>query len=151
MKTCRTCNKTLELEQFYKHGAMKDGRLNHCINCVKTRVRDHRKENLETVRLYDRQRGKTEERRERARDYAKNNRELLRKIKATWAAKNKEKKRAHLKVKRAKEKGLITQGCCEVCGNFKSEAHHEDYSKPLEVVWLCRKHHAELHRKYKDE
>lgn len=35
---------------------------------------------------------------------------------------------------------------CEVCGDVKSEGHHEDYSRPLDVRWLCRKHHAELHR-----
>jgi hypothetical protein len=35
---------------------------------------------------------------------------------------------------------------CEVCGDLKSEAHHNDYSKPFEVIWLCRKHHIEVHK-----
>lgn len=35
---------------------------------------------------------------------------------------------------------------CEICGR-RAEAHHDNYSKPLEVRWLCKQHHAELHRK----
>jgi hypothetical protein len=34
---------------------------------------------------------------------------------------------------------------CVVCGNPKTDGHHEDYSKVLDVVWLCRKHHMERH------
>ena len=34
---------------------------------------------------------------------------------------------------------------CQICGNNNSHGHHEDYSKPLEVVWLCAKHHSERH------
>lgn len=34
---------------------------------------------------------------------------------------------------------------CEVCGDPHSQGHHRDYTKPLEVVWLCRKHHAREH------
>ena len=40
---------------------------------------------------------------------------------------------------------------CENCGvnNTVLEGHHEDYSNPLDVVWLCRRCHMALHRKYK--
>lgn len=43
------------------------------------------------------------------------------------------------------KKGKISKVQC-YCGNKKTEAHHPDYSKPLEVIWLCRKHHSLLHR-----
>jgi hypothetical protein len=39
---------------------------------------------------------------------------------------------------------LVRQPCW--CGG-KGEAHHEDYTKPYQIVWLCRQHHAEAHRK----
>lgn len=34
---------------------------------------------------------------------------------------------------------------CEVCGDPNAYKHHDDYSKPLEVKWLCPKHHQRLH------
>ena len=34
---------------------------------------------------------------------------------------------------------------CKICGKKKVEAHHKDYSKPLDVVWLCHKHHMDEH------
>ena len=41
--------------------------------------------------------------------------------------------------------GRVLKESCRVCGELKSEAHHEDYARPLDVVWLCRTHHRELH------
>ena len=46
------------------------------------------------------------------------------------------------------KKGLINPQPCEVCGEEKSQAHHDDYSKPLEVRWLCNKHHRQWHAKH---
>ena len=43
--------------------------------------------------------------------------------------------------------GKIKRLPCKICGNPKSEGHHDDYSKPLEVTWYCRKHHREVHKK----
>jgi hypothetical protein len=34
---------------------------------------------------------------------------------------------------------------CEICGNPKVDKHHDDYAKPLEVMWLCRRHHIQRH------
>ena len=48
-------------------------------------------------------------------------------------------------VREAKDAGILVQGVCVVCGSEKTVAHHEDYSKPLDVVWLCRKHHRHVH------
>lgn len=46
----------------------------------------------------------------------------------------------------ARKRGDLIKKPCEICGEIKSFAHHEDYTKPLEVVWLCRKHHDLLHK-----
>lgn len=40
--------------------------------------------------------------------------------------------------------------CCE-CGAHEAEMHHEDYSKPLEVIWLCRPCHLEHHKQGEDQ
>jgi hypothetical protein len=47
--------------------------------------------------------------------------------------------------KYALSKGELVRGECEVCGNPKVDGHHEDYSRPLDVLWLCRRHHRQLH------
>jgi hypothetical protein len=39
-----------------------------------------------------------------------------------------------------------TAACQKCTTEGKVSAHHEDYSKPLDVVWLCRKCHDAKHR-----
>ena len=54
---------------------------------------------------------------------------------------------AHVYLKRGK---LVRQPC-QVCGSQDSVMHHEDYDKPLEVTWLCLKHHLERHEALKHD
>lgn len=41
--------------------------------------------------------------------------------------------------------GAIKRGCCEICGKPNADGHHDDYSKPFTVRWLCRTHHIKEH------
>jgi hypothetical protein len=45
-------------------------------------------------------------------------------------------------------RGVIKPQPCRQCGNPKAQKHHPDYSKPLEVVWLCRECHLALHSQH---
>lgn len=56
-----------------------------------------------------------------------------------------EARRAHYLVGLAVGRGELVQAGCEVCGDPQSQAHHDDYAKPLEVRWLCRQHHRQQH------
>jgi hypothetical protein len=56
---------------------------------------------------------------------------LRRKQLAAWAA-----------VKKAVSTKTLVREPCAVCGNPRSQAHHEDYDQPLVVEWLCSLHHG---------
>jgi hypothetical protein len=43
-------------------------------------------------------------------------------------------------------RGVLVKGLCEVCDVPEVESHHDDYTKPREVRWLCVKHHRAHHR-----
>lgn len=45
------------------------------------------------------------------------------------------------------KRGKIAKQPCVRCGSSESQMHHEDYSKPLEVTWLCRPCHLQVHGK----
>jgi DNA-directed RNA polymerase subunit M/transcription elongation factor TFIIS len=41
----------------------------------------------------------------------------------------------------------LKKGPCEVCSATEDiQAHHPDYTDPLNIVWLCKRCHAYLHR-----
>ena len=68
---------------------------------------------------------------------------------AKWKKENPKKVRVANIVLNAKRTGKLRQQPCEVCGCKEVEAHHPDYNKPLDVMWLCRKHHLEWHKNNK--
>ena len=62
-----------------------------------------------------------------------------------------EKIKARQAVRSALYYGKLTRQPCEKCGIKKVEAHHDDYTKPLKVRWLCNKHHQEADKSSKME
>lgn len=63
-----------------------------------------------------------------------------------WRRSNLLKYTAHLAVQRALASGALQKQGCEVCGGDAVDAHHDRYDEPLNVRWLCRRHHVRLHR-----
>lgn len=51
---------------------------------------------------------------------------------------------ARIAVRNALRQGKLERHPCEVCGG-RAEAHHDDYAKPLDVYWLCKAHHEQIH------
>jgi hypothetical protein len=58
-----------------------------------------------------------------------------------------EAKLAHKLTQESIRKSRLVRQPCEVCGAQRSHAHHPDYNRPLDVQWLCEKHHRQLKRK----
>lgn len=46
--------------------------------------------------------------------------------------------------------GVLVRQPCEVCGEVEVHAHHEDYSRPADVRWLCSKCHSWWHHRVTD-
>lgn len=74
-----------------------------------------------------------------------------RRWKSIWSKRCRHKANCHLIVFRAVKSGKLLRLPCEKCGSVENvEAHHDDYSKPLSIRWLCRKHHKEHHDSVKN-
>jgi hypothetical protein len=113
-KECSCCKEVKVVTEFSKHKYKKDGLNCYCKACDKKR----------RVERYNDRGG-----REWAARYYK-------------AKRNSVKVTAREAVKKAVKNGGLVVEPCMVCGDPQSEAHHSDYTKPLDVDWLCKKHHS---------
>lgn len=127
-RKCCKCQLDKPLDQFRKNRGSPLGYNYWCIECARAydRIRDKNPERLEKKRIYF----KSEDFKKR--QLGRRNRNLL-------------KFKARENVALELRMGRIVKGIC-FCGNLKTEAHHEDYNKPLDVIWLCKKHHGEVTR-----
>ena len=150
MKTCFKCGAEKPLTEYYKHKEMADGHLNKCKSCARSDVKKNRNDNLEYYKAYDKQRHENDPVR-RAKNHAaskawrQENKERHTELTNAWRKRNPEKRIAHNAVGYALRSGKIVKENCAVCGADNAQAHHNDYTKPLDVVWLCPKHHAQVH------
>lgn len=152
MKICFKCGIPKELDEFYKHPQMADGHLNKCIECTKSDVHRHRDANVDAIHAYDRERGKLPHRLKANRDRQRVNPAPHYQALARYNQKHPERKAATVTVNNAVRDERLKRQPCEECGAEKVEAHHDDYTKPLEVRWLCNKHHkaADAARRQRD-
>ena len=155
MKQCFKCNTEKPLSEFYKHPRMLDGHVNKCKECNKKDVRKNYRVNIDKYKIYERKRTHLP------------HRIALRTLSAnpttycvipkdhkastdmdcrvSWTIKNPNKKKASDTLLSAVKNGNVKKYPCVFCGEHKSQGHHYDYSKPLDVIWLCAKHHARVH------
>jgi len=140
MKSCAYCWREFSPSRFHPHQTycsatcrMSGWLSNNSINNLARKRNDSRQV--------------TDSRKASVRRYNLNHKAERRASTALWRQKNREKTSAHNRVAKALRSGkLVKQPCW--CGDKKSHAHHQDYTKPLDVMWLCQKHHKELHRIY---
>lgn len=89
--------------------------------------------------------------RNKAKEWRKKNRKRLNGCIENHNQKNPLKVACRRFLRTAIDKGIIVRyNACSCClKKCKPEAHHKDYTKPLEVIWLCRSCHGKEHRKHK--
>jgi len=133
-KVCKVCLTNKPIDEFYRHPRGADGYQGKCKDCQKAMTLKARAANPDHYREYDRARGKLPHRVKAAIEQAKK-----------WRDEDKRRMKCHNAVARALRDGTLDPMPCRVCGSEKTVAHHDDYDKPLDVVWLCQSHHKQLH------
>lgn len=133
MKTCNVCKTNKSITEFFRDSSRDGGYSLRCKDCERILKRKIRATNPE---MYSRRDSR----------YYQKHRDVIREARKRWYKKNRLKSIAHQKVKTALLNGKITrQASCEECGSNKPMAHHDDYTKPLDVRWLCGRCHMMLH------
>lgn len=145
-RRCKACGTIKPLNEFPTYRAKGlHGHRHKCRDCWNAQwtpvvVKHHNRYYHENTNGYrERQKSRTaQQHKEQPAQHRHRNRE--------YAKRHPEKNAAKVAVMMAVRSGKLLRQPCEVCGAKRSHAHHNDYSKPLEVIWLCPQHHGERHR-----
>lgn len=152
MIRCRVCKSSKHKSRFYKSCINKAGTLGICSDCTRERVRKNREEKADYYREYDAKRFQSDPRvkaRHKRYQSTEAGKASIERSRQKWDESNPEKRKAHRAVNNAVRDGRIEKSRrCEACGSApkRIEGHHRDYTKPLDVVWLCRLCHVAEHR-----
>lgn len=144
LKTCFKCHQIKPISDFYPHKKMADGHLNKCIVCAKNDEEMRRRSKMLDPEWREKELSRQRKKSAKARLLGTASKTSS-SSKKNYIRRNPHKKKAHEIVQRAIKSGLMRRLPCEVCGKLESQAHHDDYSLPLNVNWLCSKHHGERH------
>lgn len=154
MKRCFKCGQDKERDAFYKHPQMGDGLLGKCKECTKKDATATRIAKIEYYRSYDRMRASMPHRVMARIEYQSTDagRAAVQRGKNSYLKRNPQKRAAHIAIRNAIKSGKVVPWpvCAVPECNGKPEAHHPDYSAPLDVVWLCKRHHEDTHMLYRE-
>lgn len=128
------CGLLKSVKLFFARGNS-SGIRSRCKRCDTARSSLWRAKNRERYRLYAKNQRKRNRDKEtvKVREKYRNDSEYRKKVRARGMV------NSHIR------RGKLVRGSCEKCGSEKAHAHHHDYSRPLDVRWLCRKCHAVEH------
>ncbi len=145
-KICKECGLVKKADCFSNHLLCQDGKLAKCKQCLneinkkmsakkRKRLRQLQKEWREIHKDYLK---------EYHRDYQKKNKKACSKWRQKHREKFPEREKARQLVSRLINGGYLFPEPCMIpgCNSIEHiQSHHPDYTRPLEVVWLCRNHH----------
>jgi len=133
VKTCGRCKEIKPVGEFYRDRYRNDGLMNRCKACDSKHHSDSYMSDHEKRKQMKRD------------DYARNRLWYISYHKK-YREKNLKASRARMLCALAIASGELKPQPCEECGKkLAINAHHDDYDKPLDVRWLCDKHHQSFH------
>lgn len=151
LKRCCTCGALLPLSCFHNDKGKKDGKSCRCKECAKKATREWSEANKERKKKNDSEYAKTDKAKKQREEYRKSQRgkEISAESRKKWNEKNPKKYHAQVMAHNAIRDGKLIKQPCEVCGREdRVHAHHCDYDKPLDVMWLCPICHRAWHNEH---
>lgn len=147
-KWCRQCEKDVRRADYYRHPKTADGVMAVCKACHRANVKANRESNADYYREFERARANLPHRVAARQAYSQTPEGKAAASRASRANAERDpiKRAARVATGNAIRDGQLIREPCEVCGEVDAQAHHDDYSKPLDVRWLCTTHHAEWHK-----
>ena len=136
MKKCSECGQEKPLSEFNKNRNSKDGHQDRCRECFSR---------YNKARYW----ADPAKFRKSVAEYRKANLENVFETRMAMCEKNPSRKNANEALSLAVELGYVEKpdrckGCGKSASEVRVEAHHHDYSKPLDVIWVCTKCHRQL-------
>jgi len=126
IRNCYVCRKRKKIKLFAKDSSKPFGYSYRCLECEK--IRNRKRNKIRRIK------------------YADYYKKYLKKYWKTYVQ-DSVKILARNRVNSAVKSGKLEKMPCIICGSVKSEKHHPNYLKPLDIIWLCKKHHSEEHQK----
>jgi hypothetical protein len=151
-KRCNRCGEVKSLSEFHRQSNAKDGRQPKCKGCALALASAYYQANRDRVSQYHKKRYRAdrEAKKHQAKEWRLANPQRAAESSERSRERHPEKVKAREALNHAVAAGTVVKpDRCEDCGepteSRRLHGHHEDYSKPLDVEWLCSACHGTRH------